>query len=1209
MSGVSFSGGELRKNGRFGEQESKILVESSGKMSKRSWTKSQQNAIEARQGAVLVSAAAGSGKTAVLVERVIQILTDKDGPCDVDRLLIVTFTKAAAAEMKERIRERISEMLRVEPENKNLQRQQIMLSSAHISTVHSFCNELIKENFYKLNVSANFRIADDNEMVLLKDEAIQLVLEEKYKIASKSFLGLVEAFSSSKDDQKLVSTVLTLYNFIRSHPFPEKWLADKLNFYDEENNLNENTFAKILINYAKMAVNQCLVLTDDSMRAVQEVEKIKLAYEQTLFSDKVALESLKQALNNGIWDQISEELKMFQFMTLKRVTGCSEDSIKLKVQQNRKQIKEIVKNLNKLFFSDEKQCLEDLRTLKLIISELFELVKDFSLKLDELKTEKNIVDFGDLEHLTLKLLVRQSENGFEKTEVAQSLSSRFDFIMVDEYQDTNEAQDLIFKAISDNEKNLFVVGDVKQSIYGFRQAMPEVFLKRKQEYQLFDANKNNYPAKIILDKNFRSRKGILDATNFIFSQLMSESVGEIEYTQDEKLVLGAAYEEKNDLDVAVKVLDISESTDESMNVLEARYIGEMISRMIGEGHEVKDKNGARPVTYGDFCILLRSANKHSTEFVKELGLCGIPAWSDTSNSFFGTVEISTMLSLLRIIDNPIQDIPLISTLLSPIFGFTPDDLSEIRVADKAVPIYFALKKKAELEDEKCKNFLAEINNYRQLAAAMPSDELIQYVYDRTGYTSIIQATKGGILRLNNLRLLIEYAKDYEKSGYKGLTAFIRFIDRLEEKNADVKSSNSISESTNVVKIMSIHRSKGLEFPVCILANCSRKFNKDVGDILLHPDLGPGIKLLDKENLRKYTTFQREAVKIDLEKKALSEELRVLYVAMTRAKEKLIMLTSLKSPESVLKKLASQVTADSKISPYVVGTAGSFSDWILMCALRHPSGGKLRQIADLTPEIVVNDNTNLDVDVVIPQESEFVSEESSERPDEIVIDEIFLEKINARLNYAYKYSELAKIPSKVTVSDLVSKNNPEVKFDFAKKPAFLSQEGLNSVQRGTALHAFMQFADLKKASFDLEAEIKFLLEKGFIFIEQAEVLNRAQIQTFLNGELCKRMLKSKKVVREYRFAVNINASEAVPGINQEFADEKVMLQGAVDCVFEENNDIIVVDYKTDKADSEEFLREQYGKQLELYARALHECTGKIVAQKVLYSFYTGTQIFL
>ncbi len=1174
-------------------------------MAERCWTPDQKNAINARDGAVLVSAAAGSGKTAVLVERVIQILTDKNKPCDADRLLVVTFTKAAAAEMKERISTRISEMLQLNPMNKNLQRQQLMLSNAHISTIHSFCNELIRENFFELNMSSEFRIADENEMLLLKDEAMQIALEKKYESASNEFLNLVETITSGRDDKKLMETVLTLYEFIRSHPFPEKWLEDKLGFYRGHENVSETIFAKLLLEYAHMALGHCIVMTETSLRLIQDVEKIKLAYEETLLCEKEMLIETQKVLNGSSWNEISSTLKQFKFATLKRLTGCSDDIIKKVVLQNRQEVKDIIKSLTKLFFVSEEQCKEDLKILQPLMEELFALVREFSAQLDILKQEKNVVDFGDLEHLTLKLLVRQCGDGFEKTELAQNLSRQFDFVMVDEYQDTNEAQDMIFRALSNDEQNLFVVGDVKQSIYGFRQAMPEIFLRRKQRYELFDEQKVNYPAKIILDRNFRSRAGILDATNFVFSQLMSTAMGEVEYDKEERLTLGAAYSEVDEPNVEIKVLDLSAvAEEENMNVVEARYIAKRIAQMIGEKYTIMAKERARAVTYGDFCILLRSANKHAAEFVKELEKCGIPAWSDTSNSFFGTVEIATMLSLLKVIDNPIQDVPLLAVLLSPIFAFTTDDLSEIRMEDKAVPLYFAIKQKATSGDKKCENFLQEISNYRRLAATLPSDKLIQYIYEKTSYSEIVQATSGGDLKLKNLRLLLEYARNYESAGYKGLTGFIRFIERLEEQKADLSASNALSEGANVVKIMSIHRSKGLEFPVCFLANSSRKFNKDVGEILFHPELGPGFKLLDQVLMRKYTTFQRDATKLDLDKKAMSEELRVLYVAMTRAREKLIILSSLKNSESTLSKLGAQITDGEVISPFVVGSANSFSDWLLMCALRHPNGAKLRDVAGVLPEVVVSDKTRIDIDIV-GQEDELVTKEKvTQEQEKKIIDKALLEKINSRINFAYKYDELARIPAKVTVSELVSDAAPEVKFDFAKRPAFLSDAKLNPAQKGTALHAFMQFVDLKQARSDLEEAIGGLVSRGFLSQEQANVLNRAQIKQFLCGELCERILVSPSVTREYRFAININACEVMPDIKKEFSEKKIMLQGAIDCVFEENGELVIVDYKTDKTASEQALRAQYGRQLELYSKALRECTGKNIAQKILYSFYTG-----
>lgn len=1176
------------------------------KLSENKWTQSQLDAIRAKGGSILVSAAAGSGKTAVLVERVIQILTDKDNPCDADKLLVVTFTKAAAAEMRERISNKISDMLIYNPENKNLQRQQLILSHAHISTIHSFCNELIKDNFYKLNISPNFRIADENEMVVLKDEAIQSVLEEKYEESNKEFYNLVEIFSAGRDDKKLINTVLTLYNFIRSHPFPDIWLNEKLKLYDENINIKDTIFGKTLIEYALGAIEQCISLTQNSITLIEDDEKIKTAYGENLSFDMMSIVELKRLIEHESWNEISNYLKNLKLTTLKRLVGYADDPIKLKVTQNRQEIKNIIKKLTQIFYSDENQCRDDIKKLKPIINELFNLVRKFWTKLDEFKTEKSIVDFGDLEHLTLKLLVRPLGNGFEKTDIAKNLSEQFKYVMVDEYQDTNEAQDMIFRAISKNEDNLFVVGDVKQSIYRFRQAMPEIFLRRKESYKNFDRNNESYPAKIILDKNFRSRKGVLGATNFVFSQIMSKSMGEMEYTNEEKLVNGAFYEPRNIPDMSLDILDISDD-ENNMNVCEARHIAKIISEMIGSSYKIKDKDTYRPVTYGDFCILLRSANKHASEFVKELELCGIPAWSDTAGSFFGTVEVATVISMLRIIDNPIQDIPLISVLLSPIYGFTPDDLSEIRLCEKKVSLYFALKECADKGNVKCQNFLTDICNYRMLASTMPSDKLIQYFYDKSGYLSIIQSMKEGKLRLNNLRLLIEYARNYEAAGYRGLTGFIKFIDKLEEQKSDMSSANAISEGANVVKIMSIHRSKGLEFPICIVANCSRKFNKDMGDILLHPELGPGLRILDKDNMRKYTTIQREAIRIDIDRGAMSEELRVLYVAMTRAKEHLIMITSLKNPQSTLGKLVNQLTENNVISPYVIRSASSFSDWILLCALRHPDGKYLRDISGALPGIMIEDENRWNIDIVKPETNEADIQEVKSF-DKEVIDNELLEKINSRINYKYRYSELSRLPTKITVSDLISTDKSS-KFNFAKKPLFSLKKSMDAAQVGTALHTFMQFVNLKNAKENVENEINRLLNEGFISKEQCDAIDKNQIKRFLESDLCNRILNSNNVIREFRFTINISAKDVIKDINSEFSEEPVILQGAIDCAFEEDGKYIIVDYKTNKTKSSEFLTEQYSNQLKLYKKAFAKCTENVVSKTVLYSFYTGEEIFL
>lgn len=938
-------------------------------MSTRKWTENQQSAIDARRGSILISAAAGSGKTAVLVQRVIETLTDKVIPCDADKLLIVTFTNAAAAEMRERISARINELIEESPFDANLKKQRLLLANAHISTIHSFCSDLIRENFYKLNVSSNFKIADSNEMVLLRKDAINKVLELKYSENNPEFINLVETFGSAKDDSNLLKIINQLYEFIRSHPFPNFWLDQKLGMYDSNISIKETVFGEVLLSYATMAINHCVSLMKNLLALILEEPAFFDAYNASFEVDLAALSEIKSSIASDSWDEIASKINMFKQATLKRLTGYKDDPLKLKITENRKEIKSILDELKGLFSFSESDCIDDTVRLHGIVKELFSIIRLFSQEIDAIKSSRNICDFGDLEHLTLKLLVKPSEDGFERTPEAVELSKKFQHIMVDEYQDTNEAQDMIFRAISNNEGNLFTVGDVKQSIYRFRQAMPEIFLRRKESYSPYVKTQDNYPGKIILDKNFRSRFEILDCINFIFHQVMSQEVGDMEYTSEEELHLGAAYPAYEDNRITLEIIDSSESEEKDMDVLEARRVANIVHELIGKNYKVAENGVLRDVTYKDFCVLLRSISRHANTFLNELAKNGIPAISDVSSSFFNTVEIATMISLLNIINNPLDDISFVSAVTSPIFSLSYDELIEIRAIDINAPIYKNIKKAAESGNDKCSEILKTLDKLRLLSINLSCSDLINYIYEITDYTCLVQAMPMGHLKLNNLRLLVEYAKTFESTSQKGLWGFIKFINKLRENKEDLAATSPSLGIDNAVRIMSIHRSKGLEFPICILANCSRKFNKDSDDILLHPELGIGIKLIDKVYEYRYSSFQREAVKLSLESDSLSEELRVLYVALTRAKEKLIMLTTLSNPYKSLLKLSSQITSDKSIAPYVVRSRNSFSDWILMCALRHPSGNELRKMLDETGNIVVPNDTHWEINIVTPENVE------------------------------------------------------------------------------------------------------------------------------------------------------------------------------------------------------------------------------------------------
>ncbi len=1170
----------------------------------RNWTPGQRDAIEARGGTLLVSAAAGSGKTAVLVQRVIERLTDERHPTDADRLLVVTFTKAAAAEMRDRIAAQIALLLEEDPYNVRLQRQQILLARAQISTIHSFCSELVRENFYKLGVSPDFRILDDAEMTLLRNDAMAQVLDEYYALSDPSFLELVDAFSAGRDDARIVSTVETLYEFVRSHPFPERWLREKAALYREEIPASQTIWGgETALRYAADAVAYAIALTQNALSLMRQDEAIEKAYHDAYASDLAGLLDLQARIAQKDWNGLAFACGDFTYEKLKPLRGYGDDPLKNKLTASRKEVKATVEKLAGLFQESELECAADIARLAPLVAKLFEVTVRFGETLDRLKQERRAADFGDLEHWALKLLVRDTPEGAVRTPEAEELAARFDEIMVDEYQDTNEAQDMIFRAVSREESNLFFVGDVKQSIYSFRQAMPQIFLRRRAAYPPYDRTRDVYPASIALDRNFRSRAGVTGAVNFVFRQLMSVQTGDLDYGEGEELIPGASYPPSAEPDTQLDIIDLSRGDEEEMVRVESRHIAERIHRMMAEGLLVTEDGVQRPAGYHDFCILLRSANRYAKEYAKELQRLGVPAWADTGGGFFAAPEVAVAVSLLRVIDNPMQDIPLLSVLMSPIYGFTPDDLADIRIRERKEPLYIALVRAAQEGDGRATQVLRDIEEYRALAATLPSDRLINLVYEKSGYPDLVQAMANGELRLANLRLLLEYAKKYEGSGFNGLSGFVRMLDRLEQQDADLASASTVG-GAEVVQIMSIHRSKGLEFPVCILAGCSRRFNKERGDVLLHPELGFGVKLRDPETGARVTTLPREATALEIDRGEMSEELRVLYVAMTRAKEKLLLVTTVKDAEKTLGKLASRLTEEPRLQPYVVRSASCISDWLLLCAMRHPDGETLREMAAALPGVTVSCDTPWAIRIVSPPAAEEQGETEEEEP--ALPDQALLSQLRSELDFVYPYAGLRGVPTKVAASDLAAE---PFSFQYAAtaRPAFLSKQGLTPAERGTALHQYMQFCDYETARTQPERECERLVKQGFLSREEGDAVEMNRVQAFFASPLAQRILHAKQVLREYRFTVEIPAGEVQPGLPETLAGEPVVMQGAVDCAFEEDGSLVIVDFKTDHTKDEAALWERYRAQLALYRRALAVCTGLPVKECLLYSFYLNREI--
>lgn len=1189
-------------------------------MSGVKWTENQLNAIKARNGAVLVSAAAGSGKTAVLVERVIDIITDRENPVDADRFLVVTYTKAAAGEMKERIEARIEELLRDDPLNESLHRQQLLLSRTHICTIDSFCSELVKEYFYTLDIPADFRIAEEQELTILRNIAMQNVLEKMYdQDNNQIFEETVDSFSAVRDDTKLQETVLALYDFLRSHPFPNRWIEEKTSMYKPKLSSSETAWGKVILERAEISA---LFLRELSKKNLMELS-CEPVLESSKFGDAIKdddsfIDLLITRIQSKNWDEIIDTLNSYSPARLTAPRAFTENDTKISVSDRQKLIKETIGEIKELFFDNDKRCMEDIEKLRNIVGMLFKIMRLFGNEYDRIKREKSLADFSDLEHWTLKLLVEEDDCGVHPTDIAREISSRFDFVMVDEYQDANKIQDTIFKALSDNERKLFVVGDVKQSIYRFRQAMPEIFIDRKNRYKLYDPKLDNYPAKIILDRNFRSRSGVTDGINFVFRNIMSKSVGDIEYNDEEALVAGASYDEDKGNAISFHLVEIPPTSEQSRDTSEACYIGNLINQMM-QTEEVTDKSGKRKPRFSDFCILMRGTRSHSIEYAEELARHGIPTSIETSDSFFSAHEIQVMLSLLRVIDNPVLDIPLATVMVSPIFGFTADDLAKIRADYKRGSLYSAVLSASKNNNTKLEMFAKRLSELRKISTSVSSDVLINKIYSETSYPEIVSSMEDGELKCQNLRLLFEYAKKYEGSGYRGLGGFIKYIDRLEENGCDLAAAEKQdNNSENAVRIMTIHKSKGLEYPICIVAGTSREFNSDTkNEVLLHNQLGLGIKRKDKKRLCRFTTMPREAVKLEIKNGEMSEELRILYVAMTRAKERLVIISAVNDAEKYVSKLAQRLAYDRVISPYTVGNANSISDWITDCLLIHPCASELRVLGgysglisnEKTPDWdIVIERLNSDEEIntckISEENSPFTKTEPSDTSHNIDVkkkDEL-LKKLNERLSKKYEFSELTTVPNKVAASSLAHKNN-SLKYIAVSKPGFMLEEkgSLSATEKGTALHAFVQYCDFNSAKESVDGEIERLVKCGFLSPEQGNSIDRDSVLSYLNSELMTRMINSDMLEREYRFTVEIPAGTADPLLTFPYSEEPIVLQGSIDCIFEENGEITIVDYKTDRVKEPQKLAELYAQQLRLYKLAVEQITEKTVSSCLIYSF--------
>ncbi len=1168
----------------------------------RNWTPAQQNAIDSRNGTVLVSAAAGSGKTAVLVQRVIERLTDKENLTPVENLLVVTFTKAAAAEMRERISKELGNLIEKNPADSFLKRQRMFLPNASICTMDSFCSRLVKENFQNLDILPDFTLMSDNEHEMLKKEIVAQVLDEMYNNPSVEDTALLELFSNGRNDENLIKSILSIYEFSMAAPYPEKWIDEHFAFYFENNPVEQSIWGKYALSklksvllHIKTKIDKIILDAGDGKVGTFARSSLDPVY----FDVTHAIELIE---NGGEWDEIKYIVDNLKFGKTVRFSADEKDDLYYEISERRDTIKAKGGDFDlarKFISCTSAEFCEDLEYLRPIMHSFKNCVQNFSNRLLEVKKEKNSYYFSDILHMTLSLLVAPDENGvMQRSDLAIELSETFDEILIDEFQDTNEAQNFLFDAISKDSKNKFMVGDVKQSIYRFRQANPEIFLRFKEQFEDFKGD--NYPAKISLDRNFRSRKGITEGINFFFNILMTKKLGDIDYKQGEQLVFAADYSETDNADTEVHIVEAPHPLASNL-ANEARYIGKLIKDTVESGMLVGRKGEERPVKYSDICILLRAAKSQAPVIARELTLMGIPVHYKKNGGFFDNAEIVTMLSLLRVIDNPVQDVPLMSVMLSPMFPFTEDDLARMRVNDSQGSIYTLLKNNYDT-DEKAKYFLDTINMLRTLSVTLSVSGLIRRIFEITSYDSVVGAMDGGEKRELNLRMLINYADTYEKNGHYGLSGFIRYVDRLRENNFDLEDANLISESDNVVRIMTIHKSKGLEFPVVIVANCSARGKSESEKALVDKTMGVATLRYDKDLHKEFETQPYTSVKLKNSWESKSEALRVLYVAMTRAKEKLYLVGSLYEPDSAIRKLYCDKYNGSDDNTIPLYSCSSFMQWILLCMLSHPSMKEYVAESKFSAcrAIPTESNIKLVFGEAPAEETGEELEKTTARPDGELLSEI-----EKKVNFIYPFASLSGTSIKYTASNMDAETKNQ--YLASESPAFMGEGELTPAQRGTLLHRFMEKCNFAAAAQNTNAELDRLKEnKAFSPIE-AQAINVNKISEFFKSDVYRRIRGAEKFLREQEFTMSIPVSDINPDLPE--MQEKAVVQGVIDALLINGKNGEIIDYKTDKVKTEEELCDKYRQQMRVYKKAAKECFGLEEVNVTLYSFSLSKEIYV
>ncbi|WP_313892689.1 helicase-exonuclease AddAB subunit AddA [Psychrobacillus sp.] len=1219
------------------------------------WTPEQWKAIWATGSDVLVSAAAGSGKTAVLIERLIQKVIAKENPINVDELLVVTFTNASAAEMRHRMGEALEKAIENDPSSNHLRKQLSLLNKAQISTLHSFCLNIVRQYSYMLSIDPGFRIANETEAALMRDDILADVLEEAYRSDSpEAMYRLSDSFTSDRDDQSIETMIDKLYTYARVHPEPNKWLRAIPNAYTlkEGITIDELSFIEPLKRAIVHHLEEAIAITEE-VRRLAMLPNGPAPLAETAMNDQVLIQEAIRLMKMESWQNVFYYFQAFSWGKASSIKKDScDDALKKQAADKRNKVKKIVNEVKENYFTrTPERLLEEMRLMAPQLQTLVELAITYGEQYSKAKNEKGVVDFSDLEHYALEILTERQEDGeLVASDIAKEYKMRFKEVLVDEYQDTNRLQETILQLVKNGDErtgNMFMVGDVKQSIYRFRLAEPMLFLGK---YLAFNDLPMDAGVKIDLNANFRSREEVLHATNYIFTQVMGEKVGEIVYDDAASLKPRAPYDEAEvaaELAILYEVEDgsagVPEDEQEEIAVsieeelkksqAEARYIIAKINEMMESGTTVYDpwKKASRPVQYSDMVILMRSMT-WSGEVTDQFKEAGIPLYAELSKGYFDAIEVLIMLHTLRTIDNPYQDISLASVLRAPFVGLTESELALIRLSAPKEPFYEALKMFVSSGGagissetaEKLQRFLLHFENWRNLSRRGSLADLIWRIYLDTNYYEMVGSMPNGKQRQANLRVLHDRAIDYEKTSFRGLFRFLRFIDRMRKRGDDLGAARSISEKENVVRLMTIHSSKGLEFPVVFLGGMGRPFNQmDFNEpYLFDQTFGLAVKAIDPDKRISFTSLPFLSMKEKKQMELKAEEMRVLYVAMTRAKERLFLIASVKDLAKTLVKWqdAQSLLSDEMLPDYVRAKAKGYIDWIGPAIARHAD---YKQLADVVEANLVEDASKWKL--VAKSIDELKLPTQQEAKEKVALDtlitvenENLLSEVKNRFDTAYPFESSTRKRSKQSVSEIkkIQQLMEKEEQDYfqadkslghskriAKRPFFLQQEtALTGAEAGTAVHAFMQHVDLHEVK--TEEQVKqfavTLTAREILTAVEQHAIQADKMVRFFHSDIAARLKAAKEVMREFPFTYALQDKDG----------DSQIIQGVVDCLFlEEDGKWVLLDYKTDRVQSflaneallQKEMTNRYGTQLTLYAQAIEAIMQVDIKEKVLYLF--------